>query len=212
MDSRLGSQPTTARRGVPRALGATSAWISTSTGRVPSMPAKTAAPGADPSRPARKQRGGIGDLGQAGAGHFEHADLVGRPETVFHIAQNAEMMAAVAFEGGDGVDHVFDHARPGDLPVLGDMADQDHAGARKLGEADQGLRRAAHLRHGARRRIRGFRPHGLDRVDHHQRGRAAGGQRGDDVLDRGFGGEFDRGVIEPEPFRAKAHLGRRLFA
>jgi len=35
-----------ARRGVPSGEGATSAWISTSTGRVPSMPAKTAAPGA----------------------------------------------------------------------------------------------------------------------------------------------------------------------
>ena len=66
------------------------------------------------------------------------------------------MMAAVALEGGDGVDHVLDHARPGDLPVLGDMADQDHAGAGKLGEADQGLSGAAHLGHRTRRGIRPF--------------------------------------------------------
>ena len=42
---RLASQPTTARRGVPSGEGETSAWISTSSGRVPSMPAKTAEPG-----------------------------------------------------------------------------------------------------------------------------------------------------------------------
>ena len=43
---RFGSQPTTARRGMPSEEGATSAWISTRSGRVPSIPAKTAVPGA----------------------------------------------------------------------------------------------------------------------------------------------------------------------
>ena len=168
IDSRFGSQPTTARRGVPSALGATRAWISTSTGRVPSMPANTAAPGAEPSRPARKSADGLATSRQARAGHFEHADLVGRPEAVLHIAQDAEMMRAFALERGDGVDHVLDHARPGDLAVLGDVADQDHAGARTAWRSGSAPARAAHLRHRAGRRFDGFGPHGLDRVDHHQ--------------------------------------------
>ena len=51
------------------------------------------------------------------------------------------MVALVALEGGDGVDHVLDHAGAGDLAVLGDVADEDDGRAGGLGEADQGLRR-----------------------------------------------------------------------
>ena len=35
-------------------------------------------------------------------------------------------MRAVALEREHRVDHVLDHARAGDLAVLGDMADEDH--------------------------------------------------------------------------------------
>ena len=44
---------------MPSVLGATSAWISTSTGRAPSTPANTAAPGAARSRPARNSALGL---------------------------------------------------------------------------------------------------------------------------------------------------------
>ena len=107
---------------------------------------------------------------------------------------------------------MLDHARAGDLAVLGDMADQDHAGAGELGEADQRLRRAAHLGHRAGRRFGGFGPHGLDRIDHHQGGTSSCGKRGDDVLDGGFRREFHRRVAQAQPFGAQPHLGRRLFA
>ncbi len=56
MARRAESQPTTARRGVAKAEGATSAWISTSIGRVPSIPAKTAAPLTPASPPCRSDR------------------------------------------------------------------------------------------------------------------------------------------------------------
>ena len=88
MASRLASQPTTARRGVPRPDGATSAWISTSRGRVPSTPANTAAPGLVRSR-SPKQLGRVGHLDEAGAGHLEDADLVGGAEPVLDRAQDA---------------------------------------------------------------------------------------------------------------------------
>src|SRR5947209_1045201 len=58
-ESRLGSQPTTARLGVPSEVGATSACNSTNTGRVPSMPANTAVPGLPRSRSDRNSSDGL---------------------------------------------------------------------------------------------------------------------------------------------------------
>ena len=62
---------------------------------------------------------------QALVDHFEHADLVRGTEAVLHGAQDAELVAAVAFEIEDGVDHMFEHARAGDLPVFRHMPYQN---------------------------------------------------------------------------------------
>ena len=70
-----------------------------------------------------EQLGGICDFAQSRAGHFEHADFVGRAEAVLDGAQNAELMRAFAFERHHGVDHVLDDAGAGDLAILGDVAD-----------------------------------------------------------------------------------------
>ena len=110
------------------------------------MPAKTAAPGVACSCAVRNRADGIGDLGEAGAGHLEDADLVGRAEAILDRAQDAKVATALPFEGQHRVDHVLDDARPGDLPVLGDVADEDDDRAGGLGEADQRLRRATDLR------------------------------------------------------------------
>ena len=59
MARRPASQPTTARRGVASGEDETSAWISTSSGRVPSRPAKTAAPATLPRRSARNRAEGL---------------------------------------------------------------------------------------------------------------------------------------------------------
>jgi hypothetical protein len=42
------------------------------------------------------------------------------------------MVAAFALEIEHRVDHVLDHARAGDLAVLGDVADEHDRGARRL--------------------------------------------------------------------------------
>ena len=131
IESRLVSQPTTARRGVPSPDGTTSAWISTRIGRVPSTPANTAEPGRRGQPVAEEQLGGVGDLAQALGRHLEDADLVGGAEAVLGRAQDAEGVAAVALEIEHGVDHVLDHLRAGDLAVLGDVADEQQ-GARPL--------------------------------------------------------------------------------
>ena len=98
-------------------MGATSACTSTSSGRVPSTPAKTAEPEAWRAALRQEQRRGVRHLGQPRAGHLEDADLVGRAEAVLHRAQDAELVAALALEVEHGVDHVLDHARAGDLAL-----------------------------------------------------------------------------------------------
>ena len=122
--SRPESQPMTDRRGEPPGLGASRAWISTRTGRVPSRPANTAAAGDVAAAFGKEQGGGVGHLGEAVFGHLEHADLVGGAEAVLHRAQDAELVAAVAFEIQHRVHHVLQHARAGERAVLGDVADQ----------------------------------------------------------------------------------------
>ena len=81
-------------------------------------------------------------------------------------------MPAFTLEGNHRIDHVLHNPGAGDLPILGDMPDEDQAGPAGFCEADQRLRRAAHLRHRAGRGFNLACPHGLDRIDHHQRRRA----------------------------------------
>ncbi|HEX4634792.1 MAG TPA: ATPase domain-containing protein, partial [Rhizomicrobium sp.] len=86
---------------------------------------------------AEKQRRRIGDFGQALAGHLEDADLVGGAETVLDRAQHAEVMTPLTFEIEHRVDQMFDRLGPGNLAVLGDMADQQQRRAAGLGVAHQ---------------------------------------------------------------------------
>ena len=104
-------------------------------------------------------------------------------------------MAAVAFEIQHRVDHVLQHARTGDGAVLGDVADQHQREFARLGELDQLEAGGAHLRHRAGRAVDRVEPHGLDRVDHHQRGVAGRLQAGGDVAQVDRGGEFQRRVV-----------------
>ncbi len=57
-----------------------------------------------------------------------------------------------------------------------------------------------------------LRPHGLDRVDDQKLRRYALRQCRDDIFDRCFGRDLDRGFGQAEPFGAQPHLSHRLFA
>ena len=116
------------------------------------------------------------------------------------------------FEAEHGIDHMLEHARPGDRSVLGDMTDQHHRGAAFLGEPDQFLRRGAYLADGARRAFDQVRMHRLDRIDHQQGGRTALAERRQDIASRGGGRELHRRRAQPEPPRAQPHLIGRLLA
>ena len=98
--------------------GATSAWTSTSSGRLPSSVAATATPGAPSDSRLEEGRAGIGDLAQAVGGHLEDADLLGRAEAVLARAQQAQAGEALAFERQHHVDEVLERLGPGELPSL----------------------------------------------------------------------------------------------
>jgi len=98
-------------------------------------------------------------------------------------------MATVAFEIENGIDHVLDDARAGDLPVLGHVTDQNHGCAGLLGEPDHRLHAGPDLGYGPRRRIGSVAPERLDGIDDDEIGALAFGNRRQNVLDIGFGGQ-----------------------
>ena len=121
-------------------------------------------------------------------------------------------MATLAFEIEDGVDHVLEHPRPGDQPFLGHMADQHDDEAAPLREADQLLRRAAHLADRSGGAVQRVEKHRLDRIDDDEVGRVCHVERGDDVAHAAGGGETDRAACDPEPLGAQPDLVDRLLA
>jgi len=120
-------------------------------------------------------------------------------------------MRALAFEGQHRIDHVFDDTRAGNLPVLGDVPDEDDGRSGLFGEADKRLRRTAHLSHRAGCGFNSVGPHGLDGIDDDQARSLALREGCDDVFDRGFSGKLDGGVAQTQPFGAQANLRHRLF-
>ena len=211
MDSRPESQPMTERRGEPPGLGASSTWISTSTGREPSSPANTALPETLPRRSARNSAEGLATSASPRAGHLEHADLVGGAEAVLHPAQDAELVAAIAFEMQHHVHHVLQHARPGDVALLGHMPDQHQRETLRLRGADQLEGRRAHLRDRAGGGVHAVGPHGLDGVDNHQRRVGELRQAGQDIAQAAWR-RRDAWATASAPAAARAcGSGRRIL-
>ena len=159
-----------------------------------------------------EQRRGVGHFRQPLPFHREHADLVGAAEAVLHRPQDAVLMAALAFEAQHRVDHMLEHARAGDRPVFGDMADQDHRRSMLLGEAHQLLRRGADLADGSGCALDQVGMHRLDRIDDQKRGRVAVSHGGQDVAYRGRCRQPNGRSAEPEPDRAEPHLLGQFLA
>ena len=114
-------------------------------------------------------------------GHFEDADFIGGAIAVLDRAQDAELMATLTFEIEHRVNHMFEHPGAGDLPFLGDMADQHKHDIPLLGDPDQFLGRGADLRNRTRRAFHGFDIHGLNRIDDHHLRRFLAIQAGQDI-------------------------------
>src|SRR6202021_3601487 len=103
----------------------------------------------------------------------EDADLVCRAETILYCPQHAKMVSALAFEIEPRIDQMLDRLRPSDLPVLGDVADQQDSGAACLRVADEIERGGAHLRDRAGRCFKCRSPDRLDGIDGDDAGRLA---------------------------------------
>ena len=81
---------------------------------------------------------------------------------------------------------MLQHARAGDTPVLGHVADENHGGADALTNLGDRAGRLAHLPHRARRAGHPLRMERLDGIDHTHR-RPLGLERSANGLDRGLG-------------------------
>ena len=155
--------------------------------------------------------GRVAHFPEAGAGHLEDGQLVGRAEAVLDAAQDAVGALGVALELQHDVHDVFEDLRAGQRAVLGDVADQDDGRAALLGVAQQGRGAFAHLRHAARRRIERFAVDGLDGVDDEQCGLDLPGLL-QDVLQQGLAQDETVFVAAAKAVGAQLDLLGTLFA
>src|SRR5947207_14687739 len=88
-----------------------------------------------------KQRRWVGHAAKALVGHREHAELVDRAEAVLNRADQPEAGMRIALEVENRVNDVLEHARAGDPPLVGDMADAEQRPTGALRAPTQ-LRRA----------------------------------------------------------------------
>jgi hypothetical protein len=121
----LWSTPIVVRRGTARNDWLTSACSSTRIGRVPSMLQITAEPGAFSGRSSKNSSDGFATSSSPLSFISKTPISLVEPKRFLDRAENSKIMAAVAFEIEHGVDHVLEHARPGERAVLGHVADQN---------------------------------------------------------------------------------------
>ena len=175
--SRPLSQPTTARRASHSRAPPPAPALPPERGRVPSSRQIPPPPGEALLRSPRKSADGLATSMSPLPRHFEHADFVGRPEAVFHRAQHAEMMPALAFEIEHGIHQMFDRLGTCDLAIFGHMPHENECGARRFGVAHEIVGSGAHLRDRSRRGFQRRGPDRLDRVDGDDAGRRSGFER-----------------------------------
>ena len=202
---RLRSKPVACRRGIARSEGATSACTSSRIGRLPSIAGRSTEPG-----PAAPSSASADDGSTTGvepcARHLEDPDLVGGAEAVLDRPQHPQVPVAVALELEHGVDEVLEHARAGDRPVLGHVADEDDRDAARLRKPQQPVGGLAHLRHRPRSRADVGRVQRLHRVDHAHVGKL-GGDRLDDHLEVGLGQDADASAAAMRSARIRTCAG-----
>jgi hypothetical protein len=109
---------------------------------------------------------------------------------------------------------VLEHARPGNRPLFGDVADDKHRGTGGLRKFTQPVRRLAHLRDRPGGRVHLRDVNGLDGV-HHQQVRFERGDMLEDGVEVRLGDEvqlFERGMLRVDARGAHLDLPLRLLA
>ena len=138
-------------------------------------PLQHAAHGTARRRPggAQKQTAGVRHGGHAPIRHLKDPQLVGGAEPVLLRPQEPKPLLPIPFKIQHRVHDVFQHLGPGQSPLLGHVAHQEHRRARLLGEAGELGRRAPDLGHAARGGRSVLGEHGLDGIDDEKGGLAA---------------------------------------
>ena len=155
---------------------------------------------------AQKNSARVADAFESFFGHGENADLVDGTKTVLDRPHQPELAVGVAFKIQHGIDHVLEHARPGQRALLGHMADQNNADAGRFGRTRQVRRAFAYLGYRARRGAQLIRIHGLDGIDHRHIGLLAA-QCAQNFFQLDFGQHTHLRGFQPEAARAQSHLG-----
>ncbi len=106
-----------------------------------------AEPGTLTMRSARNSLGRVGHFDHPVLAHFEHPHLRSSAKAVFHRAQQAVGLVAVAFQVDHRVNDMLEHARPGNNAFLGDMANDEYGHAGILRQVAQPAGAFAHLGH-----------------------------------------------------------------
>ena len=155
---------------VPPALGPSSACTSTSSGRRPCRTGTTTLPGIPAIRSPSSMGPGSGTARSPSSRISKMPDLAGGAEAVLDRGQDAQRMVPVAVKGQDGVDQVLDGPGPGQVAVLGDVADQDDGHPGGLGQPGQPVHTRPDLGQAPGRARELVVGDGLDGVDDHQGG------------------------------------------
>ena len=197
---------------MPSEVGATSAWISTSNGRVPSMPANTAVPGWPRSRSDKNSSDGLA-TSRKPAPVISNTPISSVGPNRFLTARKMRNWCEPSPSNESTASTMCSTTRgPAIWPSLVTwptrmIAAPDFLAKRISACAEP---RTCVTVPGADSTVLG--PHGLDRIDDDQARRLAFRQGRDDVLDRRFRRQFDGGVTQSETLGAQAHLRHRFLA
>ena len=164
--------------------------------------------GADPlPRLRQPDRCRVLDRHEAVGAHLQDADLVGGAEAVLGGTQHPVRAAVLAVERDDAVDEVLQQARPGQRPVLGDLADEEDGHTARLGSAQELRGGLAHLADAPGRAVEVVGGQGLDRVDG-ANGVVARFDERNDRLQTGLGDHLDRAAVARQARRPGPYLHR----
>ncbi len=161
--------------------------------------------------PGQEEPGRVGQAAEAALVHLEAANLVGRAEAVLQPSYDAQRRVFVALELQHHVDQVLQHARPGDLPVLGDVTHEHGGDSALLGDRHDGGGDRPHLGHATRHAVRARGRERLHRIEHEK----AGLHRVEVSHHRGqigLGRQVEPLVQGADALGAQSHLARGLFA
>ena len=205
-----GRCPLATRRGGTISVGATSAWTSTSSGRVPSIEQSTTEPGAALASPTNRAEGSATSTRPPERISNTPTSLVA-PKRFLSARRVRKLRSRSPSKRSTQSTRCSSTRGPATAPSLVTWPTRITAQSEPLRHLHHRAGRLAHLPDRARRPGHALGVQGLDRVDHAGL-RALGLERREHRLERGLGERRDGERALAEPLGAQPHLRRRLLA